>query len=291
MKSRVRFIMPYFGKLPHGFPYWLACCQNNPAFNWLIITDDRHYYSYPKNVDVMHMTLPELKERIEKQVGIEVELEKPYKLCDFRPLYGLLFEDELKEYTHWGYGDIDLIFGNLSHFVTDDILEKYAKISKLGHMSILQNNSIVNTAFLNCDWKSILQVPQNCIFDEVRFEPNIDIGFTNYNFHLYEYKEGNRTSKCSYVPNIYRYKDGQIIKLELNSHAIKETEIAYVHFQKRKIMFPQTIMKQYLLVPNGIIEDMPLSEYDMLQLSKDNLPYFLKNICERIRLAIRIRLK
>lgn len=308
MNSKVRFIMPYFGKFPEGFPYWLMCCQNNSTFNWLIITDDTRDFSYPPNVKVIYMTLPELKKRIERKVGFSVALEKPYKLCDFRPLFGWLFEEELKGYTHWGYGDIDLLFGDLNRFVTSDILEKYSKISKLGHLSILQNTPLVNNAFLECDWKSILQSPQNRIFDEVRFSPNIntilehkgmhvlktlpyaDIDCIHYNFHLYEYKDGNRTSKCTYLPNIYRYKDGRIYKLELIRHSIIETEIAYVHFQKRKVIFPPTILQQYLLIPNRVIEDISLSEYDMLQQCKDDFPYFLKKSYERVRLAIKIRL-
>ena len=39
-------------------------------------------------------------------------------LKDLKPMHGLVFESYLTEYTHWGFGDIDLIYGDLSRFFT-----------------------------------------------------------------------------------------------------------------------------------------------------------------------------
>ena len=50
------FICPYFGKLPKGqFPLWLKSCENNPTIDWIIFTDDRTRYNYPKNVKVTYI--------------------------------------------------------------------------------------------------------------------------------------------------------------------------------------------------------------------------------------------
>lgn len=308
MKSKVCFVMPYFGNLPESFPYWLECCRNNPEFNWLILTDDKRDFPYPQNVKVEYTTLADLKRRIEARMECQVALEKPYKLCDYKPLYGWLLEEELKAYTHWGYGDMDLLFGQLSHFITDELLEQYAKISKLGHLCIMQNKPEVNSAFQRCDWKTIFQTPKICVFDEVRLEPNInmilenmglqilktlpyaDIDLSHYNFHRWEYLEGKRTTKCSYVPTIYRYSEGSVFKVELKNHTIEQSEIAYVHFQKRKVIFPQTVMSQYLLVPNKIIADEPLTEEKMQVFCKDNWKYTLEKKCDRIVRAVKCRL-
>ncbi len=44
------YIVPYFGKLPKNFPLWLVGCEANPTIDWIIYTDDKTSYSYPKNV-------------------------------------------------------------------------------------------------------------------------------------------------------------------------------------------------------------------------------------------------
>lgn len=308
MKSKVCFVMPYFGKLPESFLYWLECCRNNPEFDWLILTDDKNDFPYPPNVKVEYTTLTELKKRIEARMECQVALEKPYKLCDYKPLYGWLLEEELKDYTHWGYGDMDLLFGKLSNFITDEILEHYAKVSMLGHLSIMKNTARVNCAFQQCNWKSIFQTPRICVFDEVRVEPNInailenmglnvlstlpyaDIDSTHYNFHQWEYKRGNRTTKCRYVPNLYHYVEGKLFKIELKDHSLVEEEIAYVHFQKRRVSFPETVMQRYLLVPNKIIADRYLSEKDMHSYCCDDLKYTMQKTSEWIWNGVKKRL-
>lgn len=308
MKSSVCFIMPYFGKLPDSFPYWLNCCKNNPDFNWLILTDDRTQYDLPQNVTIRYTTLQNIKDHVEEKFEWCVPLEKPYKLCDYKPLYGWLFDEELKGFTHWGYGDMDLLLGQLSSFITDDMLMRYAKISKLGHLSILQNSPEINSAFKDCSYKEIFQSPRIATFDEVRFEPNInsileqkgkkvlktlpyaDIAQEHYNFHRTEYRSGNRTSYCKYVPTVYRYLDGKLFKVELMKHEIVQTEIAYAHFQKREIAFPKELKSRYMLVPNKIIDDVSLDEAAMKEFCKDDIRYTVSKFSSRVKRAIKSRL-
>ena len=87
------FIIPYFGKLPKTFPIFLKSCAKNPEFNWLIFTNDDTAFDYPLNVSVVHMTLDELSSLADKKLGFKVALDKAYKLCDFKPAYGFIFED------------------------------------------------------------------------------------------------------------------------------------------------------------------------------------------------------
>ena len=49
------------------------------------------------------------------------------------------------EYDFWGYCDIDLIFGNIRKFITDDILDKYDKILSRGHFTLFRNKDSINT--------------------------------------------------------------------------------------------------------------------------------------------------
>jgi len=58
-------------------------------------------------------------------LGFEVDIESEYKLCDFKPAYGLIFSEHFKDYDFWGYCDIDIIFGNIRAYMTDVLLNEY----------------------------------------------------------------------------------------------------------------------------------------------------------------------
>lgn len=40
-------------------------------------------------------------------------------------MYGSVFKDWIKEdeYSHWGYCDLDVVYGKISLFITQDMLE------------------------------------------------------------------------------------------------------------------------------------------------------------------------
>ena len=142
------FVIPYFGTLPNYFPVFLRSCEINRRFDWLLFTDDRTNYNYPENVKVTYITFDELRKRAERCFPFEIALPSPKKLCDFKPTYGLIFEEELKAYDYWGYCDIDLVLGDLSTFIDEEELQKYKKHFYCGHMSIYENTEEMNTLFM-----------------------------------------------------------------------------------------------------------------------------------------------
>lgn len=118
--NRIALIMPHFGHFNNYFKFWLRSCCNNPKIDFLIFTDDSNAIAYINayggaNIKVFEMSLADLKQLFESKLHQTICLETPYKLCDFRALYGILFADYLKAYDFWGHCDNDLIFGNLSH--------------------------------------------------------------------------------------------------------------------------------------------------------------------------------
>ena len=56
MQTKVAFIVPYFGRFPRNFQLWLNSCAWNSDFYWLVFTDDRTCYNYPKNVSITYLT-------------------------------------------------------------------------------------------------------------------------------------------------------------------------------------------------------------------------------------------
>ena len=146
----IAYVVPYFGKFPKGFQFWLMSCGCNPTIDWLIFTDDHTDYNYPSNVKVKYWTFEQMKMRVQKIFDFPISLERPYKLCDYKPAYGEIFSDELKGYDFWGDCDVDLVWGNIRRFYTDELLSKYEKIGFNGHSMLFKNTPEVCARFRTC---------------------------------------------------------------------------------------------------------------------------------------------
>lgn len=142
------FIIPYFGKLPKYFEIFAKTCSTNKNYEWLIFTDDNKKYITPSNVKIINMSFEELVKMIQKKFNFEIWLKKPYKLCDYKPSYGYVFEDYIREFKFWGHCDLDTIMGNLEKLITEEMLENYDKIFCLGHMVLYKNNFENNRLFM-----------------------------------------------------------------------------------------------------------------------------------------------
>jgi hypothetical protein len=60
-----------------------------------------------------------------EKLNLDVIIRMPYKICDFKPTFGKIFEEYLAGYDFWGYCDADLIFGKIRSFISDRMLEKF----------------------------------------------------------------------------------------------------------------------------------------------------------------------
>ena len=184
-KHSVALILPYFGKFPNYFPLWLKSAGANPSFTFMIFTDiDMSGYDIPHNVHVHSMTLEGIRKRAAKYLDFEPVLNTPYKLCDYRPMYGLIFEDYLSGYDFWGFCDCDLIWGDMSKFITDEMMDKYGRLYRNGHLQLLRNTEDVRYFTLNVlpgwniSYKDVYRV-QRCIgIDEFALPENLFSTFT-----------------------------------------------------------------------------------------------------------------
>lgn len=170
MKNKVRLIICYYGTLPTEFNLWLNSCKNNPDFDFLMVTDIKIQNSFP-NISILNISMKELEKRFSKACGLNVVLSKPYKLCDFRPLYGKTFADELKGYDFWGHCDIDVIWGDIKKFITDEMLEKYDRIGTYGHFTLYRNCVHMNNLYMKkgsaFSYKTVFTSQYNYNFDEL----------------------------------------------------------------------------------------------------------------------------
>ncbi len=285
MKS-IAFIVPYFGKLPNLFPLWLLTCAKNPTVDWFIFTDDKTPYNYPPNVKVRYCTFDDIRQKIQLCYDFKISLDRPYKLCDYRVAYGEIFNEEIRSYDFWGYCDLDLLWGNIRKFYTDDVLERFDKIGFQGHSSIYRNTKD-NTLFYRTyvegcpNFKEIFTNPKNYIFDESIICNMYDLTDRTY-FKETVFAHLNRYSYgffLKYLPKeeeyknrrqIFTWKNGNLTRLYLDRGEIRTEDYMYIHFFSRPM---KIVLKKgepesrYIIVPDKIIED-NISDIDVKYIEK-----------------------
>lgn len=267
--TSIIYIIPYFGKFPSLFPVWLESCRKNYTVNWLIFTDDQTPYNYPENVQVTYCTFEEIKTMIQESFPFHVNLDNPYKLCDFKVAYGLIFKDYIKNFDFWGFCDIDLIWGDIRSFFTESLFATYDKIGYQGHSTLFRNTSNINCLFLEPLGKEKFEdliksdknefIDENFInrlFDAKRVKTYKEPIFANlspfvYNFKINHLRSEDRPKNKRFV---FSYEDGKLYRQAVVNRRIFKDEYLYVHFLKRKIEIkinPKT--NKYLIVPNALI--------------------------------------
>ena len=171
--KKICLLTIWMGKLPESFWLWMITAKKNPTVDFFVITDNKGLVDN-ENVHFINMTMKSMKERFEQIVGFPVKLESPYKICDYRPLFGKAFSEILQPYEFWGQCDIDLIFGNISKFITDEILEQYDKILDAGCFVLYRNCETMNNLYERSMEKDNMAYPYEkafrtqfaCYFDE-----------------------------------------------------------------------------------------------------------------------------
>ena len=285
------FIVPYFGKLPDFFPLFLKSAAYNEDFNWLILTNDMTNYKYPENVRVMYMSFNEFKRLVQSKFDFPISLESYQKLCDYKPAYGYILEDQIKDYDFWGYCDIDIILGKISDFITLDMMEKYDKLFELGHFSLIKNNFENNRLFMKklngiSEYKQSFTTNKITIFDEAYGNtPNINDIFRAYNKKIfgknyafdvqtdkiafqdsgYDYKTQEFNHEKNYKGKICVWNKGKLDRIWKEKERLLFKEYLYVHLQDRIIKWTPNVesASRFVIIPNYV---QPLSK----QITYDN---------------------
>lgn len=302
MKKAV-FIIPYFGKLPNYFPIWSKTAKANKEYDFWVITDDNTAKSVSENIKIVSITFAEFVEKVQEKFSFQLGLKTPRKLCDFKPTYGYIFEDEIKEYLYWGYCDVDIVLGNLSRFIPIDA--GFDKLFVHGHMTLFKNNYKMNRLFMNQigfpeSYVEILSDTENRMFDEASDGLNINLiahiskinTYIDYNIadinpytflfkrSLYDYslpsKINRRVRTENIIKQIFYWNDGKLYRYAINNvNDLVVDEFRYFHFQKRSMLLRNIAeCNSFLVVPNMIIPFVGEITKDLVEkYTKDKIIY------------------
>lgn len=270
MKKKICIVNCYFGKLPKIFELWVESCKYNPKIDFLIITDQEINIGI-ENIKIINMKFEDFVKFISDKLNVRLNIKKPHKICDFKPMYGIILDEYLKDYMFWGHCDLDMIFGDLEKFITNEILNKYDKIYSLGHLSLYRNESSVNKRVFiensEVNIKRILQDERTLGFDEIRgiysiYKKNGYSIYDRFEFaditHRYErFKLSCSYKKMkNYSEQIFYWKEGRVYRAFIDNNIVKKEEFVYIHFQKRNLNIINSISenKRYFLITNqGLI--------------------------------------
>lgn len=302
MMKKLVFIIPYFGKFNNYFQLFLNSCSKNEEIDWVIYTDDKKEYIFPKNIKVVYKTFSEIKNKIQSNFNFPIQLKTPYKLCDYRPFYGLIFRDDIKEYEYWGYCDTDIIWGNISKLLFPKLMvNRYDKLFFLGHCSIYKNNYENQEFFkkiseLDGRVKEVYSNSENYSFDE-EFNESINSIFLREGKNIYlREMEANIYMKSSYFKLIkydfnlkkyiidkkekflITYNNGNLEGYFVKNKILYKEEYLYIHMQSRKMKVKCKNYNFYKIIPNSFqdieVDKILETNFDKIKKKNYNIHYF-----------------
>ncbi|MCA5014098.1 MULTISPECIES: DUF6625 family protein [unclassified Enterococcus] len=244
-------ILVHFGELPNYFNLWLKSAEFNPTIDFLLVTDNSlEEYTFPKNVQIINSSMVEIQSEIQNVTNQKVSIKYPYKLVEYRPLFGELFQSLIGGHDFWGYIDSDVILGDVRKFLTDELLDQYDRLLTRGHFTLFRNTKYMNTVYKieheykDCfNFNDVMRFDSVCAYDEwgwdfgyglseilsrkgiVSYDQIIfaDINPAIYYFDLVNHDFGNA--------EYFIFNNGKLV-----AHREKqEKEFMYIHLQKRQL--------------------------------------------------------
>ena len=175
--EKIALVLPYWtvgGGLPSYLNYFLRGLEGKSID--VLWFSDMEVAEYPSNFIQIRMAFVEFKALASEKLGIPVRLDSPKRLCDFKPMYGKIFEDWLRDYGYWAFGDCDLVYGAKFDCILDEVRVRKADVFSLerlfccGPLCFIRNNKTNNELFKRAkNWvKAVQYSGKQCIsFDEL----------------------------------------------------------------------------------------------------------------------------
>ncbi|MDD4371677.1 MAG: hypothetical protein PHD56_11505 [Anaerostipes sp.] len=292
--NSIAIVIPYFGKLPEHYKYWKQSVYKNESIDFFIITDEKQITS-KNNLEVINMSFQEYVQKIQEAIPFKIKCDSPYKLCDYKPTIGKVWHDMLADYDFWGFCDMDLIFGDIRHFITEEILNTNEKIFTTAHFSLYRNSEKMNCLFLNngdypeYNAEEAFSTNEACYFDEFR---GMELKCIRNQVSVYH----NTKIFLDIEPSKFDFKnrDGQKVYLiwkegklsALNRDSIEE--LLYVHFQKRHMICEEGEINQkcFIMQPNffdNTVSRSIINDGNRMKIYAYQVKYYINRISKNLK--------
>ena len=175
MKHKLAIVIPYFGDWPAWINFFIESCRWNRGIDWFLFNDRAPPENRSRNVHHVRIRFDEYKSLVSRELELQFNPSDPYKLCDIKPALPYLHRHLVRGHEFVGYGDLDLVYGDIRSFYTDALLDQYDLFSShnsrvSGHLCVMRNREDVVNAFRHVKgWKEAFCRPHYVDFDERAF--------------------------------------------------------------------------------------------------------------------------
>ena len=180
MRRKALLILPYFGSFGPWFPLYLYSLAQQHTLDLLLVSDGTPP-ELPANARHVPLTFDQLRELANRRLGITVRLHRMRNICDLRPAYGLIFEEYLREYPYWAWGDEDVLYGDLDGMLAPQLdgtadLVVPGVTGKSGHLTLLRDDPrTTELAMRDPAYKDVLVSIEHWAYDETSWRCGGDI--------------------------------------------------------------------------------------------------------------------
>jgi hypothetical protein len=189
-KHRIAIVIPFFGESPEAIPSYLrlfctAAAGSKSLVDFLLIHNGvLEAYTEPTPSNVIFINIgstqafaERLVRVVDKKRDLAVQTREqlikivtyhihqyPYVLVEFKPAIAHIFSDLLEGYSHWGYSDLDIAFGDLPRWISEEELTDYDivtygygdqnRLYLRGQFTFHKNDDKINQIWRECDYLS-----------------------------------------------------------------------------------------------------------------------------------------
>lgn len=267
--KRIVLIFPYFGKLPSLYEAWRFSAIRNKTIDFMFFTDSD--VKPAENIIVHKMQFSDFREIIQSIFNFPIVLDRPYILCDFKPAYGEALKTYINDYDFWGYGDIDVVYGDIRAFLTEELLNKYKFYLGYGHLTLYRNDPETNSYYRKIipgyqDYHDSFTIHKQTFFDEYDHKGTADkwkecrpedswtdLCFDNISKPKQSYHFNSLTRGWKNV--LFEHIGNKLFMIRINKGKVEKRESLYAHFQHRP--FIKDCVNNYdhfLIIPSSIID-------------------------------------
>ena len=179
---RKLIIAPWFGPLPSYYKLWVNNIGRLAPHGYHI------YGTFDKE---------DFNRRVKAALGIENAIgDDGRKVCDYRCTFGVIYADLIEKgsFDFWGTTDVDMVYGRVEEWVTDDFLADIDLHSNhptyvSGPWSLYRNTPPVNELFMHYeDWRGELGNPRTTGWVETSFSRLLEDSLLGYSYTNWQTK-------------------------------------------------------------------------------------------------------